>query len=302
MKKISLTILSLCFVSLIFAQDWAGFYTLNFDNDGVKGTLQAQVYQMNGEYWGQLRGFENEASGGKWEIEFWTILNEESLDCYYDRGNDAKFPVNNAFLFALVGNKAKFTTTTSDDLMKAVNKLNFTDQFYLDTNEGEIQEFTAVETTVNSKSSVTTVTTLTPPKRSKTDILVGRWFGEEASAMTKFFDYDFNIDGSGRRGNLDFYWAFQSESGNDYIDIQYFKPITRKVYQGYMAEGNNFELRDNLTILKTADGKTHKIKIIGDYYSELEDSERYLITKLDDESLELSFKYNGKIVKTLHYK
>jgi hypothetical protein len=36
-------------VSLIFAQDWAGFYTLNFDNDGVKGTLQAQVYQMNGE-------------------------------------------------------------------------------------------------------------------------------------------------------------------------------------------------------------------------------------------------------------
>ena len=45
-----------------------------------------------------------------------------------------------------------------------------------------------------------------------------------------------------------------------------------------------------------------KIKIIGDYYSELEDSERYLITKLDDESLELSFKYNGKVVKTLHYK
>lgn len=324
MKKIGLTILSMCFVSLIFAQDWTGFYTLNIDEDGYQGTLQAQIYQLNGEYWGQLRGFGNAAFGERWEIEFWTILNEGSLDCYYDQGNDEKFPVNNALIFALVGNKAKFTTTFGDDLLKAVRHLESHTGFYVDNNEGEIQEFTAVEaeapapakpakpanpskledvtTTAETVETTTPAVTLTPPQLSKSDLLVGSWKGEEASDLTTFFDYDFNIDGSGRRGRLDFYWSFVSENGKDYVDIQYFTPITRKVYQGYLAQGSDIELRDNLTIFKTPDGKVHQIKIMGDNYSELASSERYLITQLNENTLELSFKYNGKIVKTLHYK
>jgi hypothetical protein len=317
MKKIALTILSMCFVSLIFAQDWAGFYTLNIDEDGYKGTVQAQIYQMNGEYWGQLRGSGNAAFGEKWQIEFWTILNDGSLDCYYDQGNDVKFPVNNALIFALVGNKAKFTTTFGDDLFKAVSHLEGHRGFYLDNSEGEIQEFTSVQTpAVGKASKPTTATkieaetpitpkpavTLTPPKLSKTDLLIGRWTGEEASDLTKFFDYDFNIDGSGRRGMLDFYWAYKTEGGKDYLDVQYFKPITRKIYQDYLVQVDKIETRDDLTIFKTSDGKTHQIKIGGDDYSELESSERYLITILEDNKLELSFTYNGKIVKTLHYK
>jgi hypothetical protein len=317
MKKIALTILSMCFISLIFAQDWTGFYTLNIDEDGYQGTLQAQVYQLNGEYWGQLRGFGNEAFGERWEVEFWTILNDGSLDCYYDQGNDEKFPVNNALIFALVGNKAKFTTTFGDDLLKAVSHLEGHLGFYLDNSEGEIQEFTSVQTPTPAKPSKPTATakiedevpatpkpvvTLTPPKLSKTDLLIGTWTGEEASDLTKFFDYDFNIDGSGRRGTLDFYWSYKTEGGKDYLDVQYFKPITRKIYQDYLVQVDNIENRGDLTIFKTSDSKTHQIKIIGDNYSELASSERYLITKLEDNKLELSFTYNGKIVKTLHYK
>ncbi|NJN78703.1 MAG: hypothetical protein HC803_10585 [Saprospiraceae bacterium] len=189
MKKTVLTMLSICFATMIFAQDWLGFYTLNIDNDGFKGTLQAQIYQLNGEYWGQLRGYGNEAFGEKWEVEFWTILNDESIDCYYDKGNDTKFPVNNALLFSLVGNKAKFTTTLGDDLMKAVEQLDFINQFYLDTKEGEIQEFTAIKAEKPAKPTKPETTTTPPaikptavltPPTSKTDLLVGNWSGEEA--------------------------------------------------------------------------------------------------------------------------
>jgi hypothetical protein len=311
MKKIALIIVSMCFVSLVFAQDWAGFYTLNIDEDGYKATLQAQVYQMNGEYWGQLRGFGNEDFGERWEIEFWTILNDGSLDCYYDQGNDAKFPVNNALLFALVGNKAKFTTIFGDDLLKAITHLEGHSGFYLDNSEGEIQEFTAVQTPASGKPTTAAkigtetskpVATLTPPKLSKMDLLIGTWTGEDASDLMKFFDYDFNVDGSGRRGILDFYWSYKIEGGKDYLDIQYFKPITREIYQTYLIQVDNIENRDDLTIFKTSDGKTHQIKIIGDNYSELASSERYLITKLEDHKLELSVTSNGKIIKTVHYK
>ncbi len=315
MKTTSLTIILMLFSMFTFAQDWTGFYTLNIDENGYKGTLQAQIYQLNGEYWGQLRGYGNEAFGEKWEIEFWTIVNEGgSIDAYYDQGNDDKFPNNNALLFALVGNKAKFTTTFSTDLTNAVQYLQSHEGFYLDMNEGEITEFTAVETAAPPKQTKPNNTEVTTPAKpaavltvptltvSKSDFIVGKWHGEEASDFTKFFDYDFHIDGTGKRGNSDFNWSITTEGGKDYLDLQYFKPITASSYRSYLAQADNIENREGIMIFKTSDGKTHQIKISGEHYAELENTTRYGIALLDDKSLALVLKYNGKEVKTLHYK
>lgn len=311
--KMMRTILTLFLIGLsmtISAQDWSGFYKVNVDEGAYQATLQAQVYQLNGEYWGQLRGNVN---GEQWEIEFWTILNEgQSLDCYYDKGNDEKFPTNNAMIFSLVGNKAKFTTTFGEDLYRIVKHLETHPGFNLDTNEGEIQEFTSTVVEAPGTKPVTAadieqpeqpVAPPTLPKtKSTTELIVGVWKGAEASDITKFFDYDFYMDGTGRRGNLDFNWVLQSEDGKDYLDIQYFKPITKRDYQAYLAKVDNLEYQENFTIINTTDGESHQIRINGEYYAELKKTERYKIDNLEEKALTLSFKHNGKTVESSHYK
>lgn len=308
--RIILTLLLVLSSMTIFAQDWSGFYKLAVSENGYEATLQAQIYQLNGEYWGQLRGNTN---GEQWEVEFWTILNEgESIDCYYDKGDDVRFPTNNALVFSLVGNKAKFTTTFGNDLYNIMKHLETHPGFSLDNTEGDIQEFTASVATSTTTTPTSTAeepaaatpkptATLTPPK-SKADLIVGKWLGEDASDMTKFFDYDFNIDGTGRRGNLDFNWTLISEDGKDYIDIQYFKPITKREYKAYLAKVDNLEYLENYTVINTTDGERHQIKINGEYYAELKKTERYTIEKLETKNLLLVFKLNGKTVKSLHYK
>lgn len=315
MKTTPFIILLLCFVTSISAQDWTGFYEFTVDKDGYVANVQAQVYQMSGDYWGQLRVSGNEAFGESWEVEFWTIMNEgESLDCYYHKGNDAKFPKNDALLFSLIGNKAKLETTFGQAFIDAVKHSETHLGFTFNPNAGKIETFTSTEivetpanpTATTETPAIETQPTLTPPKSSM-DLLIGRWQGEDASDMTKFFDYDFYLDGTGRRGSLDFNWTLQSEGGQEYIDIQFFKPISRAKYQSYFEKVDTdktgaIEDKDNLRILKTTDGETLQFKINGNNYALLDETKRFTIDSIESKSLTLSFEYNGKTVKTLHYK
>lgn len=314
MKKIWLFTLTLLIATTLQGQDWTGFYSLTVDDEGYKATLQAQIYSVNGELWGTLRGQDNGNSLKRWEIEFWTIVYEDEnmIACYYDKGNDEKFPTNNALLFSLVGNKADFSTSFGSDLMNVIQKLELHEGFKIDNNaDAKVEAFAntiyiAPEPEVTTKETTETSPIEVPTlqvQESKTELIVGSWKGEDASDMTKFFDYDFNVDGSGRRGNIDFSWIYINEDGNDYIDIQYYKPITRTTYQNYLAKvDGTMEMRDGLNIINTTDGEKHSVKIMGNDYLEIENTQRLKIDEINDKSLEFSFKYNGKTVKTLHYK
>lgn len=320
MKKLLLVALTLFFIKTAEAQDWTGFYKLNIDEDGYQATLQAQIYPLNGEIWGTLRGQDNGDSKERWEIEFWTIVyeDENTIACYYDQGNDKKFPTNNALLFSLVGNKNDFSSSFGEALTNVIQKLEMHEGFVLDNNaDAKVDEFTSTIYVAPEEDAPTKPATSTPPTKptptattptlnvpqSKTELIVGNWKGEDASDMTKFFDYDFNIDGSGRRGNLDFTWTYVNEAGKDYIDIQYYQPITRTTYQSYLAKvEGTIDMRDGLNIINTTDGEKHSVKIMGSSYLELTDAQRLKIDTIDSDTLELSFKYNGKTVKTLHYK
>lgn len=310
--------LTLLFVVSLKAQDWTGFYKLNVDQDGYQATLQAQIYPLNGEIWGTLRGQDNADSKERWEIEFWTIVyeDENTIACYYDQGNDVKFPTNNALLFSLVGNKTDFSSSFGEALTNVIQKLELHEGFVLDNNaDAKVDEFTSTiyvtpedeAPAKPTKPTETTPTETTQPtlniKQSKAELIVGSWKGEDASDMTKFFDYDFNLDGSGRRGNVDFSWTYVNEAGKDYIDIQYYKSITRTTYHSYLEKvDGTMEMRDGMNIINTTDGEKHSVKIMGNKYLELQDIQRLKIDEIDSNSLELSLKYNGKTVKTLHYK
>ena len=322
MKQICLFVLTFFFATSMNAQDWSGFYKLNVDQDGYEATLQAQIYPLNGEVWGTLRGQDNGDSKERWEIEFWTIIyeDENTIACYYDQGNDGKFPINNALLFSLVGNKADFSSTFGGALMNVIQKLELHEGFRLDNNaDAKVDEFTSTiyvapeddapakpELSAPTKPTTTAAATTTPTlsvQQSMTELIIGSWKGEDASDMTKFFDYDFHLDGSGRRGNTDFSWTYVNEAAKNYIDIQFYNPITRSTYQNYLAKvDGTMEMRDDVNIINTTDGEKHSIKIMGNNYLELTDTKRFKIDDIDNNSLELSFKYNGKTVKTLHYK
>lgn len=314
MKKLLLFALMLFLVTTSEAQDWAGFYKLNIDQDGYKATLQAQIYPLNGELWGTLRGQDNGDSKERWEIEFWTIIyeDENTIACYYDQGNDEKFPTNNALLFSLVGNKTDFSSSFGDALTAVIQKLEMHEGFVLDNNaDAAIDEFTSAIYVAPGEETLTEPVAPTLPEststsnvsQSKAELIVGNWKGEDASDMTKFFDYDFNIDGSGHRGTLDFTWTYVNEAGKDYIDIQFYQPITRTTYQSYLAKVDGIiEMRDDMNIIKTTDGEKHSVKIINNNYLELTNKQRFKVDKINSNTLELSYKSNGKTVKTLHYR
>ena len=311
MKKIFLLLTTvLCFTALN-AQNWTGFYKLNVDKDGYRATLKVQIYSLNGEIWGTLRGQDNEASTERWEIEFWTMEFEDqnTIACYYDKGNDVKFPENNALLFSLTGNKNDFTTSFGDALINVIKHLETHQGFSPDnTAEAEVEEFTstiyiAPDTETPEQPEVIINMPAVNNSTSKSMLIVGSWKGDDATSMTKYFDYYFDVDGTGNRGNLDFTWTYVNEFGTDYIEIQYYTPITRATYQQYLSKiGDTMEIRDGMNIINTTDGERHAVKIIGSRYLELSEKHRLKIDSITESSLELSYKLEGKTVKTTHYK
>ncbi len=311
MKTILLLVTTLLCLTSLQAQDWTGFYRLDVDKDGYKANLKVQIYSLNGELWGTLRGQDNDAYTERWEIEFWTMAFDEdnTIACYYDKGDDAKFPENNALLFSLTGNKNEFTTSFGEALTNVVKNLETHRGFSPDiTAEEDVEEFTSTiyiapgtetpeqpEVTINNPVTFNTVSAAT--------LITGSWKGNDASNMTKFFDYNFNTDGSGNRGNLDFTWTYVNEAGVDYIDVQYYTSITRATYQQYLSKiGDGMEIRDGMNIISTTDGEKHAVKIMGSNYLELSEKQRLKIDTINDNTLELSYKLDGKTVKTSHYK
>jgi len=328
MKKI-FTVLSLLMLTVnVFAQgDWVGFYTMNIEKDGYKATLQAKITKVDGTYWGKLRGFGNEAFGPSWEVDFWTLIGEEdgALNCYYDRGNDVKFPVANTLLFSLIGSKEQLETTSGASLEKAVKNLTFRQQFFFDKarnafdaastpaplsafeNE-QISETAPPKpakpaTTIEENPSIpTSVPSLDAVRTTAvSELILGGWNGDIASEMTKFFDYEFMLGGSGTRDYENFFWKLNQVDGTNYIDIQFVKLIDVDIYNKYLNEAGSFQNIDGIVNFQL-NNETKKIKIQNGNYYELGKSQRLKIEEISEKLLVLSFNYNGRTVRTMHLK
>jgi hypothetical protein len=326
MKK-TLTLLLLLMISVsVFAQDnWVGFYTMNIEKEDYKGTLQAKVTKVDGAYWGKLRGFGNDGFGPSWEITFWTLIGEEdgALNCYYDRGNDVKFPIANTLLFSLIGSKQQLETTAGSSLEKAVKHLTYKNQFFHDR---ERNAFDATSTPAPlSAFEGQAATTTAPPKPTKTqqptapstsvnvpslgasrtedvaELILGGWNGEIASEMTKFFDYEFMINGSGTRDYENFFWSLNQESSGNYIDIQFVELIDVSTYNEYLNKAGSFQNVEGIVIFQL-NNETKKIKIKNGNYYELGIIQRLEIEEISSNKLVFSFNYGGRIIKTLHKK
>lgn len=325
MKKI-LTLLPLLMISIsVFAQgDWVGFYTMNIEKEGYKGTLQAKVSKVDGVYWGKLRGFGNEGFGPNWEIDFWTLIGEEdgALNCYYDRGNDVRFPMANTLLFSLIGSKNKLETTAGASLEKAVKNLTYKNQFFHDKErsafdaastpaplsafEGETTT-TATQKPTKPQPATTAPTSADVPSIGATrtedvnELILGGWNGEIASEMTKFFDYEFMVNGSGTRDDENFFWKLTQENGNNYIDIQFVELIDISTYNKYLNDAGSFQNIEGIVNFQL-NNETKKIKIENGNYYELGIAQRLKVENISNKKLVFSFNYSGRTIKTLHKK
>jgi hypothetical protein len=263
------TLLTLCLIvllqTMVIGQDWTGFYSLHIDKNGYQATLKVQLYQVNGDYWGEIRGSGNSAFGDRWSIEFWTDKTDEAINCYYDKGGAGLKLVNNEFLFSFTGTKNKFFTSFGEGLTKNVKHLETHAGFALDENEGKIEAFSSVTAASPAKSTPTTPAVPTAAKStgmSKSEMLVGKWKGEVATETTQFFDYEFMADGTAKRGQTSFQWALKTDETGDFLELATYKSITGAQYFKYLEEADgDVMLQDSDYVIKTKDGKTHIIKI-----------------------------------------
>lgn len=308
----------------VFAQgDWVGFYTMNIEKDDYKGTLQAKVTKVDGTYWGKLRGFGNAEFGPSWEIDFWTLIGEEdgALNCYYDRGNDFKFPMANSLLFSLIGSKQQLETTAGSSLEAAVKHLTFQNQFFYDKDrtafdaasspaalsafEGQTAATTSPAKPTKPEPSTTTVTNVPSLDAARTEdvgeLILGGWNGDVASEVTKFFDYEFLINGFGTRDSENFLWKLNQENGNNYVDIQFIELIDVSTYNEYLNEAGSFQNVEGVITFQL-NNETKRVKIENGNYYELGKAQRLKIEEIDSKTLVFSLNYGGRRVRTLHIK
>jgi hypothetical protein len=332
MKKTLTLLLLLTFTIGVFAQgDFVGFYTMNIEKDDYKGTLQAKVTKVDGTYWGKLRGFGNEGFGPSWEVDFWTLIGEGdgALNCYYDRGNDFKFPMANTLLFSLIGSKDKLETTAGASLEQAVENLTYKNQFFYDKDRSAF-DAASTPAPLSAFEGTTTATpqTTAPPKPTKSqpisntevastmkvpslggavrsedveDLILGGWNGDVASEMTKFFDYEFMLNGYGTRDYENFFWTLNRADGANYIDIQFIDLIDLDTYNKYLNEAGSFQNIEGIVTFQL-NNATKKIKIVNGNYYELGKTQRLKVEAISSNKLVFSFNYGGRTIKTIHLK
>jgi len=292
---------------------------MNIEKDGYKGTLQAKVTKVDGTYWGKLRGFGNDGFGPSWEIDFWTLIGEEdgALNCYYDKGNDFKFPVANTLLFSLIGSKYQLETTAGSSLEKAVEHLTYRNQFSYDEKRSGFDAASApaplsafegqAPAPEPAKPAPAANTSSVPSLDGATkttdvsELILGGWNGDVASEMTKFFDYEFMANGSGTRDYENFFWKLNQVDANNFIDIQFVTLIDVSTYNKYLNEAGSFQNIDGIVHFEL-NKETKKIKIENGNYYELGKAQRLKIEEIDDKTLIFSFNYSGRTVRTMHLK
>lgn len=305
----TLSILSLLIgnVFVAHAQDWAGFYVATIDKtkDGeqYQAKIEAQIYKLRGEHWGQIRASGNQAFGKQWAVEFWTLDNGESIDCYYDKGNDELFPKNNTHLFSLYKINGKLSTTFGEVLIAIIKHLDIHPGFTFKGRANKIPEMVSVQPT-KAKTQPTPTATSTLPQRKlpKSELILGKWLGDQAGELTKYHDFEFRIDGTGNRGKLDFEWELVDEKNNPHLKLIWFNLLSKSQHQAIFSKVESMEVHDTYTVYSTTN-KSYKIRAEGNKYFELSEPEVLKIKKLTNKKLELSVKTtSGNWASTKHSK
>ena len=137
----------------------------------------------------------------------------------------------------------------------------------------------------------------TPSNSVPTQLLVGDWFGNEATELTRYYDFSFKPDGSGSRNGTPFQWSLIEKQ----LNIKWFRIISKSEYNSIRsnADAMNYDT-DGTRVFQTGN-KTQRIISKDGQYMIVNNSDTYTVKTLSATKLVISIKTkNGKIMSSHH--